>query len=380
MEAFLGAYGSHKLHIFPGTCYGFLEFDTVQSSEELQKNMTKVDIVSNSVEISFPNRLRNVFFFNSKIAFNDLNRSVTFNFPNSDDQFSSIPGLNLIENFITKEEAEQIFTNVDTQKWTKLSNRRVQHYGYEFLYGLNSVNPEKKAPNPIPDFLSNVTEKINQLMPPSQGKMDQLTINDYMPGDGIPPHFDTHSPFEEFFVALSLGSGITMSFKNPANVEKHVYIPDRALIIFSGEARYAWYHTISQRKVDKVEGKLIFRRRRISLTFRKIKTTPCLCKFPIFCDSQGYDPVKEKIKKEKEKKRMDQAPKSEEESKMFEMVQKLEEDKPTDLEKKFVYEIYEKIAPHFSHTRYKPWPKIEKFLMELPTGTLIADVGKLLLK
>jgi alkylated DNA repair protein alkB family protein 8 len=213
------------------------------------------------------------------------------------------------------------------------------------------------------------------LTPPSQGKMDQLTINDYMPGDGIPPHFDTHSPFEEVFVALSIGSGITMSFKSPTNLEKHIYIPERALIIFSGEARYAWYHTISQRKVDKVGGKLIFRRRRISLTFRKIKTTPCQCKYPFFCDSQGYDPVKEKLKKEKEKKRMDEAPKSEEETKMLEMVQNLKEDKPTDLEKKFVYEIYEKIAPHFSHTRYKPWPKIEKFLMELPAGTLIADVG-----
>ena len=31
---------------------------------------------------------------------------------------------------------------------------------------------------------------------------------------------------------------------------------------------------------------------------------------------------------------------------------------PTDLEKKHVYEVYEKIAPHFSNTRYKPWPKV----------------------
>lgn len=35
---------------------------------------------------------------------------------------------------------------------------------------------------------------------------------------------------------------------------------------------------------------------------------------------------------------------------------------PTDIEKKYVYEIYDKIAPHFSATRYKPWPKIEHFL------------------
>lgn len=37
-----------------------------------------------------------------------------------------------------------------------------------------------------------------------------------------------------------------------------------------------------------------------------------------------------------------------------------EEDKslPLELQKKHVYEVYDKIAPHFSHTRYKPWPKI----------------------
>jgi len=27
------------------------------------------------------------------------------------------------------------------------------------------------------------------------GHFDQCTVNDYMPGQGIPPHVDTHSPF-----------------------------------------------------------------------------------------------------------------------------------------------------------------------------------------
>jgi hypothetical protein len=31
----------------------------------------------------------------------------------------------------------------------------------------------------------------------SFGNFDQLTINDYNPGDGIPPHVDSHSPFED---------------------------------------------------------------------------------------------------------------------------------------------------------------------------------------
>jgi hypothetical protein len=50
---------------------------------------------------------------------------------------------------------------------------------------------------------------------------------------------------------------------------------------------------------------------------------------------------------------------SQEEHLMMQSVEKCNETTPTDIEKKYVYEIYEKIAPHFSSTRYKPWPKIE---------------------
>ena len=48
---------------------------------------------------------------------------------------------------------------------------------------------------------------------------------------------------------------------------------------------------------------------------------------------------------------------------------------PTDLEKKHVYDVYEKIAPHFSNTRYKPWPKVQAYLESLAPGSLNLDVG-----
>ncbi|KXN82606.1 tRNA (carboxymethyluridine(34)-5-O)-methyltransferase [Leucoagaricus sp. SymC.cos] len=40
-----------------------------------------------------------------------------------------------------------------------------------------------------------------------------------------------------------------------------------------------------------------------------------------------------------------------------------------------VHAIYDKIASHFSSTRYKPWPIIAKFLSELPTGWIGLDSG-----
>ncbi|KAI8833548.1 hypothetical protein BC829DRAFT_377445 [Chytridium lagenaria] len=46
-----------------------------------------------------------------------------------------------------------------------------------------------------------------------------------------------------------------------------------------------------------------------------------------------------------------------------------------DLERKHVQAVYDAIAPHFSATRYKPWPVVENFLKSQEVGALGADVG-----
>ena len=49
---------------------------------------------------------------------------------------------------------------------------------------------------------------------------------------------------------------------------------------------------------------------------------------------------------------------------------------PEDLEKYHVRHVYNQIAPHFVGSTHKAWPKVEEFLLSLPAGSLIADVGK----
>ncbi|KAK4550861.1 hypothetical protein LTR36_000441 [Oleoguttula mirabilis] len=44
-------------------------------------------------------------------------------------------------------------------------------------------------------------------------------------------------------------------------------------------------------------------------------------------------------------------------------------------EEQHVHTVYEQIASHFSSTRYKPWPIIERFLKELPAGSVGLDIG-----
>ncbi|EKX50807.1 hypothetical protein GUITHDRAFT_157249 [Guillardia theta CCMP2712] len=44
-------------------------------------------------------------------------------------------------------------------------------------------------------------------------------------------------------------------------------------------------------------------------------------------------------------------------------------------EDEHVHGVYDAIARHFSHTRYKPWPRVASFLQSLEDGALVADVG-----
>ncbi|KAG0068743.1 tRNA methyltransferase, has a role in tRNA modification [Linnemannia elongata] len=48
---------------------------------------------------------------------------------------------------------------------------------------------------------------------------------------------------------------------------------------------------------------------------------------------------------------------------------------PEEKEQQYVHSVYQAIAPHFSATRYKPWPVVEEFLKTMPVGYVGADVG-----
>ena len=335
------------------------------------------NIVANSCEINFKKKVRNVFFFYTPLAINQLERQKQTDIPNGTSMVD-LPGLKVIPDFVTPEEEQKIIQEVDKNKWSPLAQRRVQHYGYEFIYGLNSVNKEKYI-GPLPDFTPGLVERVNEIGRPfNKNDFDQLTLNDYYPGQGIPPHVDTHSPFEECLVSLSLGSGAVMSFKNEKGISKHIFLPPRSLAVFTAEARYAFYHSIASRKLDRVDGKLHFRRRRISLTYRRVKFDPCTCKWPLFCDSQCSKPLPA-FEEYKKKDKLEEDNQDAEEIEVKEEENKNESDatKLSDWEKKYVYKVYDKIAPHFSSTRHKAWPRIANFLSNLPFGSLVADVGKI---
>ncbi|ODV58042.1 tRNA (carboxymethyluridine(34)-5-O)-methyltransferase [Ascoidea rubescens DSM 1968] len=48
---------------------------------------------------------------------------------------------------------------------------------------------------------------------------------------------------------------------------------------------------------------------------------------------------------------------------------------PVEKEQIYVHQVYNEIASHFSETRYKPWPIVEKFLQSREKGSIGIDVG-----
>lgn len=259
------------------------------------------------------------------------------------------PGLIVINDFITKEEEDQLVKLFDFKNNNNLGDmkhRQVKHFGYEFNYHTNNIDKDKPLEKEIPDKCKELFQRLKETQF-SKFKPDQLTANHYKPGQGIPPHIDTHSAFEDPIMSLSLLSDIIMEFKNGSKT-LCINLPRCSLTIMSGESRYAWTHAITPRKTDITVRKnglsAVIRKTRISLTFRKILHGKCSCNFKDYCDSQHNDT-------------------------------KIENDLASTLERIYVHDVYDKIATHFSDTRSKLWFNVMEFIELFPSGSVLIDVG-----
>ncbi len=186
-----------------------------------------------------------------------------------------IPGLSIIEGFLSPEEEVALIETIDTLPWEESIGRRVQHYGYAFRYDTRDVDVH--APlhgGRMPHFCDDIRNRLTALRP-DVALPDQITINEYVPGQGIAPHIDTAHVFTDYVASLSLGSDIIMDFRCAENSScvKHVLLRRGSLCLMVGEARYAWKHGIAHRKHDLVPSGISIRGRRVSLTMRKVRTS-----------------------------------------------------------------------------------------------------------
>ncbi|KAI3324558.1 hypothetical protein HD806DRAFT_48731 [Xylariaceae sp. AK1471] len=191
------------------------------------------------------------------------------------------------------------------------------HYGYTFDYKTFGVDPAVPY-KPFPDWLQPLIPELEGEAEDGDGDgdgggrrlPDQVCLQYYPPGAGIPPHVDTHSAYDELY-ALSLGSPVVMQFrrtrgeKGGANgmagcvgegkgegveVEREVVdvdLPPRSMMQISGDSRLHWEHGIKKRKKDVLaDGTVRMRADRWSITYRWLREGgECECGNERLCDT-----------------------------------------------------------------------------------------------
>lgn len=188
-------------------------------------------------------------------------------------QIAEVPGLYYVPNFLTPEQLNEITQELNqNQSWvgvTKNQNsRKVRQYGYEYVY---SGGPPKPT-DPIPVMYqlfnnrSTLPTELQQIL--ADWEPNQLLINRYLPGQGISHHTDHLKYFNSIVVGITIGSGIEMEFVK-AGQTVPIYLEPNSLYVMSKDARYKWTHGIRSRNTDTVNGVIINRGLRDSLTYRE---------------------------------------------------------------------------------------------------------------
>uniref|UniRef100_K3WLA9 Fe2OG dioxygenase domain-containing protein n=1 Tax=Globisporangium ultimum (strain ATCC 200006 / CBS 805.95 / DAOM BR144) TaxID=431595 RepID=K3WLA9_GLOUD len=272
-----------------------------------------------------------------------------------EDPSTRIPGLIILPEFISKEDEVSLLEMLERDDGAHWKNtvkaRQVQHFGYEFSYETRCCDANQPL-EPMPPAMDKLTKQIPASI---MDTPDQITVNEYKPGQGIAAHIDTHSAFTNAIASLSLENEIVMEFRHPDGRMESVLCQPRSLLVMTGPSRYEWTHAIPPRMFDVIDGEKVDRKRRVSITFRKIQETDCTCDFPVQCDS------------ERDQNGAVSSPQTagSNDEKLF----------PTHVEQQYVHEFYETVASHFSSTRYNPWPRVAAFVRSLEPGSLIADIG-----
>jgi alkylated DNA repair dioxygenase AlkB len=182
---------------------------------------------------------------------------------------AQISGLMYLPEFIDQEAHDQLLSSIDSHTWLTDLKRRVQHYGFKYDYSSRRIDLSMRL-GPLPNWATVLAGQLVErgLLPELP---DQLIVNEYEPGQGIANHIDCVPCFTDTIASLSLGSSCVMNFTNKETRQAIPLLLDpRSLVVLRGGARYSWTHGIASRKSDVFQSRTIYRRRRVSLTFRKV--------------------------------------------------------------------------------------------------------------
>jgi alkylated DNA repair dioxygenase AlkB len=180
-----------------------------------------------------------------------------------------VPGLQIVDAFVTQEEEADLLATIDGQPWIEDLLRLVQHYGWRYDYKARRIRRDMYL-GPLPPWAATLGVRL-KAGGWFEHAPDQVIVNDYQPGQGIASHTDCEPCFGPVVATLSLGDTWVMDFDAPEGGRIALPLPRRSLTVLSGPARRAWRHGIAKRKTEpSLRGRP--RHRRVSVTFRTVIT------------------------------------------------------------------------------------------------------------
>jgi alkylated DNA repair dioxygenase AlkB len=188
------------------------------------------------------------------------------------ENISKINGLKVYPSLVTKNDENQLISKIDENAWLTDLKRRVQHYGYKYDYRARKLDHSYYL-GVLPYWINDLSEKLLErkiidFIP------DQAIINEYLNDQGIAPHIDCEPCFGDTIISLSLCGACVFNFQKSLTSKDDDKIPillnPGTLVVMTGESRFKWLHGIASRKTDKFNGRIIQRKRRVSITLRKV--------------------------------------------------------------------------------------------------------------
>lgn len=188
------------------------------------------------------------------------------------EKVKQINGLKVEFDFISSFEEKDLLYSIDKNEWLTDLKRRVQHFGYKYDYRARRIDKTSYI-GKIPEWMIFLYKRLQERNLIAFDP-DQAIVNEYTKGQGIAAHIDCEPCFGNTIISVSLGSQCVMDFQRDIESKEadklSLLIKPRTLIVMTGESRYLWYHGISARNTDKFNGCIHERRRRVSITFRKV--------------------------------------------------------------------------------------------------------------
>jgi alkylated DNA repair dioxygenase AlkB len=181
-----------------------------------------------------------------------------------------IEGLVVLPDFISLGAELALVRYIDSQAWfVEAGQRDAQHYGWRCDYLQRALFPAVPFPPELSSYCFRLCAK--GLFGDVRA---QIIINNNAPGGGISAHIDHVFCFEPVVASLSLLSNTVMLFRPGSKSAQALPKPlaRRSLLVLRGGARYGWYHEIRSNSAYQLEGEVVGRKRRISMTIRTVNT------------------------------------------------------------------------------------------------------------